>query len=169
MSAKPNFVFVLEHRKEWEDLWWILADNDVTKYNEIKRLEVVQFYNFLERWKEAMRKKQNSNEMSKEYLIGLGLDGEKLFKNFKDTIGLLEQVEAKSGEVGNAMDSAFDKGVQASNEFDKKMQNTSKNLEVVREMGKLAGKEMADALSGKNINSSDFTRKINDFKKALIR
>ena len=57
LSAKPHFVFVLEHRKEWEDLWWILADNDVTKYNEIKRLEVVQFYNFLERWKEAMRKK----------------------------------------------------------------------------------------------------------------
>mgnify|MGYP003599270399 CR=1 FL=1 len=31
--------------------------------------------------------------MANEYLIGLGLDGDKLFKNFKDTIAVLEQVE----------------------------------------------------------------------------
>ena len=105
--------------------------------------------------------------MSKEYLIGLGLDGEKLFKNFKDTIGVLEQVEAKSGEVGKTIDEAFNKGVQASNDFDKKMQNTSKNLEAVREMGKLAGKEMAEALSGKNINTSEFEKKLSSFKDKL--
>lgn len=105
--------------------------------------------------------------MSKEYLIGLGLDGNNLFKNLKDTIGVLEQVEAKSGEVGKTMDEAFDKGVQASNEFDKKMQNTAKNLEAVREMGKLAGKEMAEAISGKNVNTSEFEKKIASFKDKL--
>ena len=98
--------------------------------------------------------------MSKEYLIGLGIDGKDLFKNLKDTIGVLEQVEAKSGEVGKTLDEAFDKGVQASNDFDKKMQNTSKNLEAVREMGKIAGKERAEALSGKNINTSDIKKKL---------
>ena len=105
--------------------------------------------------------------MSKEYLIGLGIDGNNLFKNLKETIGVLEQVEAKSGEVGKTIDEAFDKGVQASNEFDKKMQNTSKNLEAVREMGKLAGKEMAEALSGKNINTSEFEKKLSSFKDKL--
>ena len=105
--------------------------------------------------------------MSKEYLIGLGLDGKDLFKNLKDTIGVLEQVESKSGEVGKTLDEAFDKGVQASNDFDKKMQNTSKNLEAVREMGKIAGKEMAEALSGKNINTSDFEKKLSSFKDKL--
>lgn len=57
MSAEPTVVHVLKHRNEWEDLWWLLAENDVLKYKEIKRLEIVQFYNFLERWKEAMKKK----------------------------------------------------------------------------------------------------------------
>lgn len=57
MSAETNLISAMKHRKEWEDLWWILAENDVTKYNEIKRLEVVQFYNFLERWKEVMRQR----------------------------------------------------------------------------------------------------------------
>lgn len=105
--------------------------------------------------------------MANEYLIGLGLDGDKLFKNFKDTIAVLEQVEAKSGEVGNSMNTAFEKGVQASNEFDKKLQNTSKHLEAIKEMGKMAGKELADAMSGKGINSSEFEKKISSFKEKL--
>lgn len=57
MSAKPHIVEVMKHRKDWEDLLWILAENDVIKYGEIKRLEIVQFYHFLERWKEIMKKK----------------------------------------------------------------------------------------------------------------
>lgn len=105
--------------------------------------------------------------MSKEYLIGLGIDGNNLFKNLKETIGILEQVESKSGEVGKTMDEAFDKGIQASNEFDKKMKNTSKNLEAIKEIGKLAGKEMAEALSGKNVNTSEFEKKLSGFKEKL--
>ena len=34
-------------------------------------------------------------------------------------------------------------------------------------MGKLAGKELADALSAKNINSSDFEKKLDGFKQKL--
>ena len=62
MSAKPTVVEVLEHRKEWEDLWWLLAENDVLKYNEIKRLEIIQFFNYVERWKIAMKKKIKQNQ-----------------------------------------------------------------------------------------------------------
>ena len=57
MSAKATVIQIFEHRKDWEDLWWILAENEILKFNEIKKLEVVQFYRFLERWKEEMRKK----------------------------------------------------------------------------------------------------------------
>lgn len=57
MSAKPNIVQMMEYRKGWEDLFWILAENDVSKYNEVKKLEVVQFYTFLDKWKEMMRKR----------------------------------------------------------------------------------------------------------------
>ena len=59
LSAIPYEVEVFEHRKQWEDLWWVLADNDIIKLKEIKGLEVVQFYNFLARWKETMKKKLN--------------------------------------------------------------------------------------------------------------
>ena len=103
----------------------------------------------------------------KEYLIGLGIDGDKLFKNFKDTLNFLEQVESQSGEAGKAIDDAFGKGSKATEEFDAKLKTTSKNLETVRELGKIAGKGMADALSGKNINTSDFEKKLSSFKDKL--
>ena len=103
----------------------------------------------------------------KEYLIGLGIDGEKLFKNFKETIGLLEQVEEKSGEVGKTMEKSFNEGAKASEELEKKMKTTSKNLEAIRELGKIAGKELAESLSGKNINVSEFEKKMNSFKDKL--
>lgn len=60
MSAKATAIEVFEHRKDWEDLFWILAENDIVKFKEIRRLEVVQFYSFLERWKEIMRKKMEN-------------------------------------------------------------------------------------------------------------
>lgn len=60
-GAKSNILFAFETRKEWEDLWWILAENEIVKYNEIKKLEVVQFYRFLERWKIAMKNKTKKN------------------------------------------------------------------------------------------------------------
>lgn len=103
----------------------------------------------------------------KEYIIGLGLDGNNLQKGLKETISVLEQVEAKSGEVGKSIDEAFNKGSKASDNFDDKMKSTSRNLEAIREMGKLAGKELADALNAKNINSSDFEKKIDGFKQKL--
>jgi hypothetical protein len=103
----------------------------------------------------------------KEYNISLGLDGDKLFKNFKETIGLLEKIEASSGEVGKTMDEAFSKGTKASEEFESKIKTTSKNIESIKEVGKIAGKDIGDALSGKSANSSDFTKKIETFKKGI--
>lgn len=57
LGAKPNVVEIIEHRKNWEDIWWLLAENDVVKYNEVRKLEVVQFFTFLEKWKEMIEKK----------------------------------------------------------------------------------------------------------------
>lgn len=57
MSAKPRIIEVIEHRKQWNDLFWGIAENDVIKYNEIKRLEVSQFFIFLEKWKEMIEEK----------------------------------------------------------------------------------------------------------------
>ena len=102
-----------------------------------------------------------------EYILPIGIDGNNLQKGLKETIGVLEQVEAKSGEVGKTIDEAFQRGSRASEQFDDKMKSTSKNIEAIREMGKLAGKELADALSAKNINSSDFEKKLDGFKQKL--
>ena len=35
----------------------MIAENDVLKYKEIKKLEVAQFFTFLEKWKEMIEEK----------------------------------------------------------------------------------------------------------------
>lgn len=54
MGAKPNIEQVIEHRNGWNDLFWLMAENNVTKYNEIKKLETSQFFIFLEKWKQMI-------------------------------------------------------------------------------------------------------------------
>ena len=49
-----------------------------------------------------------------EYIIPIGIDGNNLQNGLKETIGVLEQVEAKSGEVGKTIDEAFQRGSRAS-------------------------------------------------------
>ena len=68
-----------------------------------------------------------------EYIIPIGIDGNNLHKGLKETIGVLEQVEAKSGEVGKTIDEAFQRGSRASEQFDDKMKSTSKNLKLYRD------------------------------------
>ena len=57
MSAKPNAVEVIEHRKQWNDLFWLIAETDVTKFKETKKLETAEFFIFLEKWKEMIKNK----------------------------------------------------------------------------------------------------------------
>ena len=57
MGAKPNVQQVIEHRQQWNDLFWLISETDVTKFKEIKRLEVAQFFLFLEKWKEMIENK----------------------------------------------------------------------------------------------------------------
>lgn len=48
---------MLKMKIEWNDLFWLIAENDVLKYKEIKALEVSVFFSFLEKWKKATEEK----------------------------------------------------------------------------------------------------------------
>ena len=57
MSALPLVEDILEFRHKWEDLWWAMSENDVLKYKEIKKFDVVTFYGVYDRWIEYLNKK----------------------------------------------------------------------------------------------------------------
>lgn len=82
--------------------------------------------------------------MANEYLIPIGFEfkGQESLNKILSTTG---QLEAAGGEVGKVLDEAFGKGAKASEEFDKKVKTTSKNLDSMREAGKLMGKQLSDA------------------------
>lgn len=54
----PLLREIENHRKVWNDLFWNMADGDVTKYNEIKRLDAIhEFWKFFDFWKERQEQK----------------------------------------------------------------------------------------------------------------
>ena len=57
MRASPLVEEILEFRNKWEDLWWAMSDNDVMRYAEIKKLDIVEFYGVYDRWVEFLNKK----------------------------------------------------------------------------------------------------------------
>lgn len=82
--------------------------------------------------------------MANEYLIPIGID----FKGqeaFNQTMSTMEKLEDTGGQVGRAIEDGLSKGVKASQELDKSLKSSSKNLETLREAGKVMGKELSDA------------------------
>ena len=103
----------------------------------------------------------------RQYDIEIGLDGNALMQNLRNTIGVLEQVEQASSQVGNGVDTAFERAGRASNDFERRIQTNSSNLRTLAELGKTAGRELAEAMSGRGVDSTEFQRKLNDFKARL--
>ena len=96
-----------------------------------------------------------------EYLIPIGFD----FKGqdtLNQTISTMEQIQQKGGEVQKTLDDAFSKGAKAVDDFDKKTKPVVKNIEALRDAGKLAGKEFQDAF--KSPDSSNFEATIEKLK-----
>lgn len=59
MSAKtvPILRDIEQHKKTWQELWYRMADGDVVRYNEIKRMDAVyEFWNYFDFWREKQTK-----------------------------------------------------------------------------------------------------------------
>ena len=59
MSAKSIDYQQYELRMQWDELWLNMADGDVTKFNELKRLDIRTFYRTFDHWHAMLKKKIN--------------------------------------------------------------------------------------------------------------
>lgn len=60
MSAhKPIHQQTAEHRKMWQELWWRMADGEIGGYREIKKLDVMEFWSFFDRWRDKNQKEHD--------------------------------------------------------------------------------------------------------------
>ena len=57
----PILREIENHRKIWRELFWNMAEGDVTRYNEIKRLNVFEFWKYFDFWRERMSKRIEAN------------------------------------------------------------------------------------------------------------
>lgn len=52
MSAiEPITTQISKYNHDWEDLFWAMAKGDVLAYKEIKKMNVLNFWGFFDRWK----------------------------------------------------------------------------------------------------------------------
>lgn len=103
----------------------------------------------------------------KEYIIPIGVDGEQLIKPLDDAISKMEQVENKAKEAGKEISEGFGKGAAAATDIERKLKPIEKGLDVISAAGKAAGIDVAEALSGKKIDTASLGRAVADFKKKL--
>ena len=63
----PIMREIENHRKIWSELFWNMADGDVTKYNEIKRLDAItEFWKFFDYWKQRQEAKIKAHRTHKK-------------------------------------------------------------------------------------------------------
>lgn len=104
--------------------------------------------------------------MAGEYIIPLGIDGEKVTAGLNDIVVGIDKVEGKAGEAGKTIEDAFGKGAKAADALDNSLKPTTKNLESIRQAGKNAGDELANAFNIKEAGNK-LTDQINGVKKQL--
>ena len=56
-AAVPILRDIAQHKKTWTELWYRMADGDITRYNEIKKMDALyEFWNYFEMWQEKQAK-----------------------------------------------------------------------------------------------------------------
>lgn len=71
MSAeqRPIIEHIKEHKKVWENLWLNMADGDIIKYKEIKRMNAIsEFWFFFDSWREKQQQLIEEYKRSKRQL-----------------------------------------------------------------------------------------------------
>lgn len=55
-----------EHKNTWQELWWNMAEGEVTAYREIKKMDVFEFYSFFDKWREKNKRESEALKLQKQ-------------------------------------------------------------------------------------------------------
>lgn len=93
--------------------------------------------------------------MPGEYIVSLGIDGEKISSGLDVVISGIDKVESKAGDAGKSIEEAFGKGAKAVDAMDDMLKPTAKNLESIAAAGRQVGKDLNDSLKSSNMKGID--------------
>ena len=70
MSAGiPIVKAISNHKKVWQELFYAMGDGDITKINEIKRMDVItEFWGFFDMWRQRQKNKLEEYNNKKRQL-----------------------------------------------------------------------------------------------------
>lgn len=85
--------------------------------------------------------------MPGEYIVPLGIDGDKVTAGLFEVEKSVDKFETKVTETGRSIEEAFGKGAKAADAMDDSLKPTTKSLEQIRSASKQTGEELAKALN----------------------
>ena len=99
----------------------------------------------------------------KDYIIPLGVDAANVVNPMNEVIETMEKTEAISRETGKALQDSFNKAKKPIKEVDDALKPLNKDLTAVIDLGKKAGKELADAFNAKNADPAKLEKALGGF------
>ena len=103
----------------------------------------------------------------KEYIIPLGVDATNVINPMSQVIETMEKTENVSRGTGKALSESFSSAAKPIKEVDNALKPLQKDLSAVMELGRKAGKELADAFNERNTDPSKLEKALGGFMSKL--
>ena len=100
-----------------------------------------------------------------DFLLRVGIDASGIKNPMAETVDTLNKVENKAKETGKGITDAFNAAGNVAEKVDQKLKPLNKNLEALKNLGRQAGKELADAFKTGNVDLLE--KKVVEFQKKL--
>lgn len=99
----------------------------------------------------------------KDYIIPLGVDAANVVNPMNEVIETMVKTESVSRETGKTLQDSFNKAAKPIKEVDDALKPIQKDLSAIIDMGKKAGKELADAFNEKNADPAKLEKALGGF------
>ena len=99
----------------------------------------------------------------KDYIIPLGVDATNVVNPMNEVIETMVKTESVSRETGKTLQDSFNKAAKPIKEVDDALKPIQKDLSAIIDMGKKAGKELADAFNEKNADPAKLEKALGGF------
>lgn len=53
----PVLVQMKNKRREWEEIWWAMADGQFSELEKVKKLDVLEYYTVFDLWRNRQKEK----------------------------------------------------------------------------------------------------------------
>jgi hypothetical protein len=69
-ATKPIYQQVQDLRSLWREVWWGMGNGNITEYNRIKAMDVMEYYKLFDLWRARVDKERELYQQRKNHHNG---------------------------------------------------------------------------------------------------